>query len=229
MTVLASLVAGLRGRGSAIADIDWLSIVDLLEANSDQVTCTRHPLGFVHLEITSIAPVEKGERLRLHYWPREGSNADEIGALHDHVWDLASVVAAGRLRDRTFRLVSNERGKYRGSVVVYGTSTNHFADRGRFELAFEREIVVAPGEIYRIPSRTVHDSEIVEAPAVTFVLARDDENAATMGPLVLHAGAGGTGTAVRESFDCGEALVLVRHRLAEIVQFGDAKPSGSGS
>ena len=216
MTAIAALVDKLRGQDTRIdGGIEWLSLIAFLEARSTRLQCTRHPLGFLHLELSPVASLRDGERLRLHYWPHEGSNPDAIGTLHDHVWTLASVVAAGRLRDRTFGVVPDPDGTYRGATVEYGSAANHFTDCGRFELTFERELLVGPGEIYRIPSRTVHDSEVIDAPAVTFVLAEDDEDAATKGPLLLQAGTSGTGTAVRDPVDCAAALSLVRRRLED--------------
>jgi hypothetical protein len=214
VTDIAVLVDKLRGYDGAIEDsIDWLSLMNYVEARSGQLRCTQHPLGFVHIELTPVAPLRDTERLRLHYWPHAGSSPDEAGTLHDHVWKLASVVAAGTLCDRTFRVVPDTAGTYKGIAVEYGHSSNRFTDCGRFELAVERELVVQPGQIYRIPSRTVHDSEVVDAPAVTFVLAEDDQDATTKGPLILQAGTSGSGTAVRESVHCAAVLSLVRRRL----------------
>jgi hypothetical protein len=214
MNPLATLLGKLRGQDLAAGgQLDWFQFIEYAEAASPLLQCTRHPLGFLHVELTPIAPLYPGERLRLHYWPHMGANPDEIGSLHDHVWKLASAVAVGGLRDRTFKAVPDQRGHYRGSAVEYGERANRFVDRGRFSLTFERELKVGPGDIYRIPARTLHDSEVVDAPAVTFVLATDDELAATNGPLILHTEAAQTGTTVRQPFDASEALSLVRRRL----------------
>lgn len=217
MTASSGLVTLLRDEKVTNVDIDWEDLLLLIESRSHELLCSRHPLGFLHIELTPIVQLNAGERLRLHYWPSLGANADAIGSLHDHVWHLASVVAAGRLRDRTLRPVRDPEGDYEGTRVDYSNQGNAFVREGMFSLTFEREIVVGPNMVYRVPSRVVHDSSVVEAPAVTFVLARDDDRAASDGPLILQRPGGRSeGTAVRSPFDVTKALKLVRARVGAL-------------
>lgn len=192
--------------------MEWLPLV---EAIPNDLPCNRHPLGFVHIELTPVASLKSGERLRVHYWPQAGANADQIGTLHDHVWSLASVVAVGSLRDRTYVPMADPAGAFDGTRVVYGEDRNEFVPAGTFNLTFDRETHVGGGAVYRIPSRRVHDTTVVEAPAVTFVLAQDDPDALAKGPLILQArGQLGVGTEVRQPFHCAEALALIRTCIA---------------
>lgn len=224
MTSLNELVGKLRELRTIKVRVDWLSLAKTIPSN---LPCTRHPLGFLHIELTSIASLYDGERLRLHYWPKSGSNADEIGSLHDHVWSLASAVAAGGLRDRTYQPVPASSGEFIGTRVFYGASRNEFSKEGTLDLSFERELTIGPDEIYRIPSRVVHDTEIVDAPAVTFVFSKDDPDASERGPLILQPhGHADSGTEVREPYDCGKALSLVEERLAARPRPGIVDQSG---
>ena len=110
--------------------------------------------------------------------------------------------------------MSDPEGDFEGFRVNYSDQGNTFVRQGMFSLTFEREIVVECNSVYRVPSRVVHDSSVVEAPAVTFVLARDDDRAASDGPLVLQRpGRRSEGTAVRSPFDVTKALELVRARV----------------
>lgn len=214
MTTCSDLVTLLRDDCVTKVDLDWEALVLSVQSRANEILCKRHPLGFLHVDLTPIAELGPSERLRLHFWPTLGSNADAIGSLHDHVWHLSSVVAAGSLRDRTLRPVRDPEGRYEGIRVNYLDQGNAFVKEGKFALAFDREIVVGPNSVYRVPSRVVHDSSVVEAPAVTFVLARDDDRAAVDGPLILQRLGGQTvGTAVREPFEVSAALELVKARV----------------
>lgn len=208
------LVSLLRDPNVSLVRIDWSRLVASIAGGGDLLECSRHPLGFLHVELSPLFNLAPNERLRLHYWPTAGANADSIGSLHDHVWNLASVVAAGSLLDRTFTPVASIDGEYEGTRVFYGQGANQFLTDGFYDLHFERELTIGPNQVYRVPSRTVHDSSVVTAPAVTFVLAQDDEAAAHFGPLILQRrDLEGKGTAVRETFDLDEALRLVASEL----------------
>lgn len=214
MTACSDLAALLRNERVTNVEVDWEALVHSIQARAHEITCSRHPLGFLHVELTPIVELESHERLRLHLWPKLGTNADAIGSLHDHVWHLASVVAAGRLKDRTLRPVPDPDGDFEGIRVHYSNRGNTFVRAGMFSLTFEREIVVGPNAVYRVPSRVVHDSSVVDAPAVTFVLARDDDRAASDGPLILQRPGGLVGgTAVRSPFDTTKALEIVQARV----------------
>ena len=214
MTTCSELAALLRDEHISVIGADWEELVASIQARADELACSRHPLGFLHVELTPIVDLEPRERLRLHFWPSVGANADAIGSLHDHVWDLASVVAAGQLTDRTLRPKPDLEGDFEGIRVSYSDQGNTFAREGRFSLAFERETVVGRNMVYRVPSRVVHVSSIDQEPTVTFVLARDDDRAAADGPLILQRrGEQGEGTTVRTPFDVTEALKLVKARV----------------
>lgn len=214
MKALQTLVDILRDDALTNADVDWASVVNAIEQGADEISCTRHPLGFLHLELTPLVEVDQGERFRLHYWPNAGTNADAIGSLHDHVWHLSSIVAAGHLQDRTLRPILDDSGDYDGIRITYSDKGNSFRPIGRFSLSFERELTVRPGSIYRVPARVIHDSAVLEAPSVTFVLARDDEIALSVGPLVLQRRGGLIhGTPTRVPVDVASAVKMIRQRL----------------
>ena len=78
MTACSDLVPLLRDDRVTDVDIDWESLVASIESRANEVVCSRHPLGFLHVELTPIVELAASERLRLHYWPNLGSSADAI-------------------------------------------------------------------------------------------------------------------------------------------------------
>lgn len=174
-----------------------------------QIPVTKHPLGFVHYDLSQLADLPSGGFARLHIWDRELATPDPAGNIHDHTWHLTSAVLAGSLRDRTYLPCANAQGALTAVQVRYG-ETNSFERAGRYDLVPQSDRVVRKGDIYTIQSRIVHESEPLENPTVTFVVGIPDANAAVSGPLILSRSANvSAGTAKREAVGQAEALRLL--------------------
>lgn len=188
-------------------DLSRVNRVELYKeviAVSPKLTMQRHPLGFIHIELTSLVPVGAGERLRLHIWDTDAGVVDDLGDLHDHVWALHSLVLDGELTDSTYEAIADAQGPFWGSRVKYGALNSSEPDaRYRLDLLDRRRI--SAGTVYRIPSGVIHASQVTKVPSVTLLLAVDDPHRKERGPLVLsRVGAHGHATAARPAVSVGE-------------------------
>lgn len=174
-------------------------------AEKELVTAWRHPLGFAHLELTSAGQLPQGERFRLHYWTTFGGVQDGLGDLHEHTWDLRSLVLAGQVIDTNLDAIPDDNGAYRGARINY-SDVNTSQVAGRFALQPSVRRVVNKGGMYEIPSRTVHLNEVGVLPTVTLVHSRED--GLGRGPLVFSSidSEGGPVTAQRQRIDVAAAL-----------------------
>lgn len=194
------------------------SLLECLASSIGEIAVYRHPLGFLHFDLTSIAQIEGGGFARLHIWDRQLSPPDPAGNVHDHTWQLHSLVLVGSLRDRTFQPFESAAGSMKAVQVIYG-STNEFIDSGTFDLRLVRDQIFTKGDIYTIPSRMVHESEVLSEPTVTFVVGIPDSHAKSNGPLIFSRDrAPVMGTPVREQVSSQlalDALMSVAQSLTE--------------
>jgi hypothetical protein len=165
--------------------IDVPAVLIDVAKRSKNLTSTKHPLGFLHVDLTPAmtAPM-KGEAFRLHIWGSDDAEPDALGALHEHTWQLTSLVIVGSLLDRNYVAEPDADGGYEGVRVNYGVQ-NTFAAEGVWSLRLVRTRVVRAGGIYNIAPRVVHETTLLSTPTVTLVRAWENESEAKEGPLVL--------------------------------------------
>jgi hypothetical protein len=189
---LASAVDGDR------VQLNVEGVLSEIRDNAADVRATRHPLGFIHVDVTEWSAEQRDDvRCRLHLWPSEGFQSDQLGSCHDHAWTLKSVVLVGTLTDVTYKPQRNRDGTFSGVRVTYGVE-NQFTPEGRFELSEARRRPLTAGDVYELAARTVHATELLAGPAATLLLTVDDDDG--KGPLVFtrfHKGAVGTAVRVR--------------------------------
>lgn len=165
------------------SSISLSDVICAILTDADHVVTRLHPLGFTHAELTSLAGAPDGERFRFHVWLGDTEGRDNLGDLHEHTWDLTSLVLAGSVMDTTLRASRNSLGRYQGSRIIYG-ERNSSQLIGRFNLEPLESRRVEPGAVYTIPSRTVHLNEVGSKPTVTLV--RSIEDNLGYGPLVFN-------------------------------------------
>lgn len=207
--MISELTGVVLSHGAITADF-LKTLVSEVRESIQRIPVTKHPLGFVHYDLSKMSDLPSGGFARLHIWDRELATPDPAGNIHDHTWHLTSAILAGSLRDQTFLPRENTSGALSAAQVLYG-QTNSFEAAGRYDLVPLSDQVFKRGDIYTIPSRIVHESEPLEKPTVTFVVGIPDENAALSGPLVLSrlATTVPKGTARRETVSQGEAVDLL--------------------
>lgn len=137
------------------------------------VPCTKHPLGFAHIELTSI--VGGTFRTRLHLWTQEtGAWADDLGSLHDHTWELSSAVLVGGLTDTYLVPRQDPSGPYGAYQIQYGKDRNTSVRlEGMWSLDELEQRTVRQGDIYKLPPRAVHRTAVDHLPTATLVIAKE--------------------------------------------------------
>lgn len=172
----------------------------------------RHPLGFMHGELTPVVSAPENERFRLHLWLNDAGSGDQLGDLHEHTWELTSLVLKGQVLDSNFEAVACSNGEFTGSRILYG-DVNSSVEVGNFDLVRIAERTVQEGSVYKIPSRTIHLNRVSSLPTVTLVRSVDDGRGD--GPLVLAPRLSGPGGATerREQVPASQVFSLLDEAL----------------
>ncbi len=195
--------------GDALS-LNTQQLLDHIADESHNFRAFRHPLGFIHAELTELLDEQAaGLRVRLHMWTVPCPRSDALGLVHDHMWELKSCVLVGGLTDLAIEAVPDERGSHDAVRVTYG-SENDFTHEGRFNLKEVRRRHVGAGRVYQIPSRRIHETVIETAPVVTLLVSQNDPPGSP-GPLVYSPHpAEAPGTAVRAAISASEMAATLR-------------------
>lgn len=163
--------------------LDGSEFLQFLANRSDRFAAFRHPLGFVHAELTGlVSEIPDGMRVRVHVWPEATSGDDALGLIHNHTWRLTSLVLIGQLADVAIRAFPDPQGSHDAIRVTYG-KMNEFAREGRVGLKEMNRRYVTAGQIYRVPTRSIHETLIIRAPVATLLVTQDDPPGCP-GPIV---------------------------------------------
>lgn len=210
---LRDILALLRGANDGtVIEVSPLRLVESIRESVSHVRAFRHPLGFIHVDLTGLIDLEHGERFRFHIWPQVHYAGDAAGNVHDHTWNLTSLVVYGELRDRNFRPAASPDGDFTATRVQYG-KVNYFEPAGRYDLRLVNDRVVGAGNVYTIAARLVHETSVLQAPSITLVRSKEDEQDA--GPLIFsNDGQVPRGTGVRQQLSHSELL----HVLGNLLQ-----------
>lgn len=172
--ILAAAVAelGASSDGAALP-IQPRPILEAVASVIDDITVTQHPLGFMHFELTPLLPSLESRRVRLHLWTQDSLRwADDLGSVHDHNWELNSLVLVGGLVDKVLRAVESEAGSFVATRVTYAVDALEFEDQaGTFELEEELTRRVDAGHAYRLRPGLLHFTEVSKVPTATLVEA----------------------------------------------------------
>lgn len=190
---IASIAASPDG---AYLNFDVARILMSIADSTQNILATTHPLGFIHAELTPLVPdLPEGTRARLHVWTDSSYVSDELGLVHDHIWVLKSCVLIGALIDVTLVPVAAPDGEFAGFRVSYGTA-NEFRLEGRWHLTECARRRFGPGQVYTLPARVIHRTEVAGFPLVT-LLVTVEENDDGLGPMIYSRSAESTGTSIR--------------------------------
>src|SRR6516165_3449976 len=90
----------------------------------------RHPLGFV----LTYDPLFEDRSLRYHLWPVGWTipAGQKTGEIHDHRYELNSIVVSGSLRQFTYDPTACVDGTHRVFEVKYGAEESALRDAGWF-------------------------------------------------------------------------------------------------
>jgi hypothetical protein len=116
-----------------------------------------HGNGFIQLDLNAT-----GTR-RLHVWDDDVPRQAVATPIHDHVFDLESLVLCGTLVHEELSLVAHAAGPWH----VYrarreeGTqnTTLQRPSLARFDVRTEQRLILLPGSVYRFPAERLHQTE----------------------------------------------------------------------
>jgi hypothetical protein len=140
----------------------------------------QHPLGFLVARIDG----EAGTAIRLHIWS-DYSDARQTGfEVHDHAFDLKSLVVVGEVKQTTYDAVEQSDGAFRIYSVRYGHQGSSLAATRRLvDLVPRQEVNVIEGQSYSLKAQVLHRLECVGQCAATIVLTLDrGTSPLTIGP-----------------------------------------------
>ncbi|MGW1208056.1 hypothetical protein ACWD5F_00295 [Streptomyces sp. NPDC002499] len=202
-----------------ITSIDAPELLNYISAKIEEIDVSRHPLGFIHAELSSLVYLREGQRVRLHIWNDFVPDVDNLGFVHDHAWNLTSAVLLGELTDVSLEAVPDDAGSHQGTRVNYGP-VNTFTPARRYDLRERSRRHVKAGQVYRIPSRKIHRTEVTALPLVTLLFTQDDPPDSP-GPMIFSPfPSTSSGTGVREKLSPAEAVSLLK-QVAESAASGD--------
>jgi len=130
------------------------NILDGVKARQGSIT--RHPLGFY----SSILSEHSGQSIRLHLWSDNATWALPQFEIHDHAFDLVSIVLYGRVRDSRYDVhLTRTETRHQFYDVQY--------DEGVTTLKPTLQYVsctpgikqdISSGSTYRVPAGVFHSS-----------------------------------------------------------------------
>jgi hypothetical protein len=160
---------------AARLEVDPREVIESVAALLEQVAVFRHPLGFLHFELTPLVVTTGSPRIRLHIWSETSLGwRDSLGLIHDHTWELRSLLLVGALTDVVLEAQTTPGGKFVGSRVRYseaGTTIRRMD--GSFHIREVQRRSVAPIHAYHLPPGSLHRTEVLGFPTATLVVATE--------------------------------------------------------
>jgi len=172
-TIAAAAELVLSTPDGSPADIGVEELVRRVAAHVEagELPARRHPIGFLHIDMSALGGAPPGVDYRLHLWTEISPRADGLGTIHDHVWALASAVLIGDLEDVNFVARASPNGGDAFVRVSYTPEGNDFVPAGSYELSEDRRRAVAAPMVYRLDAGCLHTTEVLSFPTMTLVVA----------------------------------------------------------
>jgi hypothetical protein len=143
-----------------------------------QIGARRHPLGFFY------ATEELSDRmmLRYHLWPSDWAipMQEQGNEVHDHVYELNSLLLHGAIRHETFEMIPADEGRLELFNVTYTDEGSALSNTcQRIELQTTTDSYYVAGTAYRLGPGVLHRVTPEQLPIATLVLTiRSDAAAA---------------------------------------------------
>jgi hypothetical protein len=167
----AELVLSTPDGSPADIDVEDLALRVAAYVEAGEVPAQRHPIGFLHIDMSELGGAPPGVNYRLHLWTEISPRVDGLGTIHDHVWALASAVLIGDLEDVNFVARASSNGRDAFVLVSYTPQGNDFVPAGTYEVAEARRRAVAAPMVYRLDAGRLHRTEVLSLPTMTLVVA----------------------------------------------------------
>lgn len=167
---IVSLLAGESLNASSAQMRGALRVLHGLETDESALAWAVHPLGFFHARRV----LDDKRQLRFHVWP-DGWRIppDQVAAeIHDHIFDLNSLILRGTMRNETFDAWRNSPHTHRLVRVRYGgTASAVDGPEEPIKLSVVNDERHEASRIYRLPAGTLHRAAPALTPTITVVLA----------------------------------------------------------
>jgi hypothetical protein len=168
-----------------------------------------HPLGFVSCFLN------RGDQqsIRLHYWPANDRRPKTPNwPIHTHVFDLKSIILAGRVRDRQYRLANGNA--YTVYIVRYnGIDSTIVPTDQQTDVVVSCDVVRPTGATYCVPVGTFHETVVEIADETLTLVVCTNFQAAD--PLVLGRAGDAAYPYQRAAFDSAQFWSRVERALAK--------------
>lgn len=131
----------------------------------------KHPLGFLHAS----EKISREANLRLHFWPIGWVMPQtEIGAeIHDHNYELNSLVITGELRHETFEESICSSGVFLEHEVKYKAGNSSLISTGNIvTIVQDQNSIHGVGIFYRLAPGRMHRVTPLVLPAATLVVTK---------------------------------------------------------
>lgn len=140
----------------------------------------KHPLGFFAVRFAD----GRGAALRLHLWTGSKTLPQDEYQIHDHIFELRSIVLLGALRHETFTGTTDTAGPHQRYAVRYRDGASELVATGeRLTLHPAAAETLSTGDEYRLSAGIFHRVIAERDPTVSLAYTRDRlEQATTVGP-----------------------------------------------
>ena len=136
-----------------------------------------HPLGFYH----AADELDAHRKIRFHFWPRDWRlpPGQEFGAVHDHTFELNSLIINGILHNQTYTFTEAENGENQVHEVHYERGYSRVEPTEVWgDVHADKDELYELGTAYRLISGELHQTHPTGFPAATMVLAIENGRSA---------------------------------------------------
>lgn len=110
---------------------------------------------------------------RLHIWD-SALRYPNVSVVHNHSWDLTSMVLFGELRNTRFRVSDRYGVQMKMQRLVTGYDTKMVTEENNVRLISENLEIYRPGQTYHQQAHEIHRTDALDS-TVTLMLRNEDE------------------------------------------------------
>lgn len=157
--IFEKLYLGVRESRASRADIE--NLLRQIQDHKSDYSPMWHALGFVHCKLYEST---KGT-LRLHIWPANArSSQEQRDKVHDHIFDLKSLILCGQVKNRTYQLGSPTNCQSASHQIVevkYSQSGSTLAPTHKYvSPSLKDEFTTTKGHYYTVERGEFHESVV---------------------------------------------------------------------
>ncbi|WP_457934051.1 hypothetical protein LOS73_17690 [Pseudoalteromonas sp. SCSIO 43210] len=157
--------------------------------NISDINATWHPLGFAIVKLLETESL----KYRLHIWPAgERKPKYPNWPIHNHIFDLESLVVAGNIGSKNYLVLNSEYGKRSSNlkyiVKYHDTGSEIISTKTYIDVIQDTEQWFNTGEIYKIIRGAFHQSCVHENEFAASLVRTSNERVGTSPTVVGFSG-----------------------------------------